>query len=39
MVLLSGKKLSVLCDPWITFDAKSNTNLIIFQKQNIQKNK
>jgi L-ascorbate metabolism protein UlaG (beta-lactamase superfamily) len=30
MVLISGNNLSILCDPWITFDAKSNTNLYNF---------
>ncbi len=37
MVLLSGKKVSVLCDPWITFDAKSNTNLYNFPESKYTK--
>ena len=24
MVLISGKNVSILCDPWITFDENSN---------------
>ena len=37
MVLLTGKNTSVICDPWITFDAKSNTNLYNFPESKYTK--
>ena len=37
MVLISGKRLSILCDPWITFDRNSNTNLYNFPETNFTK--
>ena len=37
MVLLSGKNTISICDPWITFDAKSNTNLYNFPESKYTK--
>jgi len=37
MVLISGKNLSILCDPWITFDETSNTNLYNFPETKFSK--
>ena len=37
MVLITGKRLSILCDPWITFDRNSNTNLYNFPETNFTK--
>ena len=37
MVLVSGKNLSILCDPWITFDENSNTNLYNFPETKFSK--
>ncbi len=37
MVLLKGKKVSVLFDPWITFDRTSNTNLYNFPETKFSK--
>lgn len=37
MVLISGKKVSILCDPWITFDRNSSSNLYNFPETNFTK--
>lgn len=37
MVLISGKNLSILCDPWITFNETSNTNLYNFPETKFSK--
>ena len=37
MVLIKGSKISVLCDPWITFDRNSNTNLYNFPETKFTK--
>jgi len=37
MVLISGKNLSILCDPWITFNEASNTNLYNFPETKFSK--
>jgi len=37
MVLISGKNVSILCDPWITFDENSNTNLYNFPETKFSK--
>ena len=37
MVLISGKRLSILCDPWVTFDTNSNTNLYNFPETKFSK--
>ncbi len=37
MVLISGKKLSILFDPWITFNRKSNNNLYNFPETKFTK--
>ena len=37
MVLISGERVSILCDPWITFDRNSNTNLYNFPETSFTK--
>lgn len=38
MVLLEGSKTKILCDPWITFDNFSTTDIYNFPKCNTSKN-
>ena len=37
MVLLEGQKTRVLCDPWVTFNNFSATNIYNFPKCNVTK--
>ena len=37
MVLIKGKRISILCDPWITFERNSNTNLYNFPETKFSK--
>lgn len=37
MILITGKKVSILCDPWITFDRNSFTNLYNFPETHFSK--
>ena len=37
MVLLQGRKTKILCDPWITFNNFSTTNIYNFPKCNVTK--